>query len=322
MPGTLVISLDFELYWGVRDRCTLEDVAPALKTTRRVVPQMLALFEAYNVRATWATVGFLFFETRSSLLKGLPSVRPSYRHPAFSPYGDLTAIGTDEEDDPYRYGSSLIEAISRHAGQEIGTHTFSHYFALEEGQTVEAFAHDIDAAVAVARRGGHTVRSLVFPRNQCNDAYLAACRQAGIVTFRGNPRSWIYQARPRRHEGRLLRACRLLDAYMNLTGHHTYGAPRGTPSLRDVPASRFLRPWSPRLRWLEALRIRRITRSMTHAARRGEIFHLWWHPENFGLHPDQNLDVLRTILSHYRTLQRRYGMTSRNMGDFVPRIAR
>ena len=317
MTGVLVISLDFELYWGVRDRCALADVAAALRASRRVVPQMLALFDAYRVRATWATVGFLFFESRSSLLNGLPRLHPRYQHPKYSPYADLAAIGTGEEDDPYHYGLSLIEEIDRHTGQEIGTHTFSHYFALEDGQTVEDFEQDLDAAVAAARRFGRPVRSLVFPRNQCNDAYLAACRQAGITTYRGNPRSWIYRARPRRDEGHLLRACRLLDAYVNLSGHHTYRAPERTRPLLEVPASRFLRPWSPRLRWLESLRLKRIKRSMTHAAQHGEVFHLWWHPENFGEYCEQNLRVLEEILCHYRLLQRRYGMVSCNMGDFI-----
>lgn len=316
MAGVLVISLDFELFWGVRDRCALADVAPALRASRRVIPQMLALFDAYRVRATWATVGFLFFESRSSLLNGLPRLRPDYRQSKYSPYAALGTIGAGEEDDPYHYGLSLIEEIDRHPGQEIGTHTFSHYFALEDGQTVEAFEQDLVAAASAARRVGRPVRSLVFPRNQCNDAYLAACGQAGIVAYRGNPKSWIYRARPRREESRLLRAFRLLDAYVNLSGHHTYAAPERTQALLDVPASRFLRPWSPRLRWLEALRLRRIKRSMTRAAQRGEVFHLWWHPENFGEYCEENLGVLRKILSHYRVLEKRYGMVSRNMGDF------
>jgi hypothetical protein len=159
----------------------------------------------------------------------------------------------------------------------------------------------------------------VFPRNQCNQAYLPVCRQAGIEVYRGNPKSWLYKGRPRRDEGRFLRAIRLLDAYVNLSGHHTYAlpatAPIGLPL--DVPASRFLRPWSPRLRRLEWLRLRRIKRSMTHAARRGEVFHLWWHPENFGRNCAENLKVLEDVLRHFRMLEAHYGMRSHHMGDFT-----
>ncbi|MEL6064541.1 MULTISPECIES: polysaccharide deacetylase family protein [unclassified Methylobacterium] len=318
MSGTLVISLDFELYWGVRDRRRLEEIRSDLLATRQVIPAMLALFERYGVRATWATVGFLFFETRARLLRALPAAKPTYSEAKYSPYGEIAAIGVDESSDPCRLGRSLVELIAAHAGQEIGTHTFCHYFALEAGQTPEAFRQDLAAAVAAANRAGHEVRSLVFPRNQCNAEYLPLCDEAGIACFRGNPRSWLYRARPRGEERRVLRALRLLDAYVNISGHHTYR--RTTPGTAgrplDVPASRFLRPWSSRLRWLEGLRLRRIKSAMTHAARRGEVFHLWWHPENFGTDCAQNLRCLEVLLRHFASLRERYGMESLNMGDF------
>lgn len=43
-----------------------------------------------------------------------------------------------------------------------------------------------------------------------------------------------------------------------------------------------LRPYSPRLSFLEGLRLRRIRHEMVHAAKKGELYHLWWHPYNFG----------------------------------------
>ena len=319
MPGVLVISLDFELYWGVRDRCALTPIIPDLLATRRVIADILERFEAHRIRATWATVGLLFFRSQAALLTALPRVRPQYEREAYSSYADLRDIGPDEASDPFRYGLSLIEEIGRHSGQEIGTHTFSHYFALEDGQTGEAFRCDLDAAADAAREVGHTVRSLVFPRNQCNEAYLPICRQAGIMSYRGNPDAWLYKGRRRRDEGRLLRALRLMDAYVNLSGHHTYPLPETAPAAEplNVPASRFLRPWSRRLRSLEWLRLYRLKRSMTRAARRGEVFHLWWHPENFGRNCQENLRVLDQLLQHFEKLRQRYAMSSFAMGDIA-----
>jgi hypothetical protein len=60
--GILVISLDFELYWGVRDVFALEEYASNLLGVRKVVPAVLQLFDQYGIHATWATVGFLFSE--------------------------------------------------------------------------------------------------------------------------------------------------------------------------------------------------------------------------------------------------------------------
>src|SRR5256885_2930105 len=50
----------------------------------------------------------------------------------------------------------------------------------------------------------------------------------------------------------------------------------------DIPASRFLRPVGNSA-VLERLRLQRITSAMETAARRRRLFHLWWHPHNFGV---------------------------------------
>jgi len=64
---------------------------------------------------------------------------------------------------------------------------------------------------------------------------------------------------------------------------------------------------------LERLRLQRITSAMETAARRRRLFHLWWHPHNFGVDLEENLAFLRGILDYFRTLQERYGMRSMTM---------
>ena len=49
---------------------------------------------------------------------------------------------------------------------------------------------------------------------------------------------------------------------------------------------------------------------MAHAAKQGEVFHLWWHPHNFGAHTEENLMTLRLICKHYEHLHNKYGMES------------
>ena len=77
-PGTFIVSLDFELYWGIRDVKTVAQYREKLLGVRRAVPAMLATFAEYDVHATWATVGFLFFRRRNELLRALPVERPHY----------------------------------------------------------------------------------------------------------------------------------------------------------------------------------------------------------------------------------------------------
>ena len=45
--GQFVISLDFELFWGVRDKRRIEDYASALEKVHALVPEMLAMFREY-----------------------------------------------------------------------------------------------------------------------------------------------------------------------------------------------------------------------------------------------------------------------------------
>jgi hypothetical protein len=250
------------------------------------------------------------------MLKGLPAVWPTYADPYLSPYQVLDEVGEDEARDPYHFGRSLLENIRATAGQEIASHTFCHYYCLERGQTLDQFRHDMRAAAQVAAAAGVTLQSLVFPRNQYNPEYLVVCRELGITSYRGNEQSWIYKERNEEQQSLYKRGARLLDAYVNLSGHHCHSLAdvAGTVPF-NIPASRFLRPWSGRLRSLESLRLRRILAGMEHAARHGLLFHLWWHPHNFGVNLPQNMAVLRRIAEHYRQLQQRYGMQSLTMSE-------
>ncbi len=59
--GTLVISLDFELNWGVHDVFTQEQYGENILGAREAIPKILDLFMEYDIHATWATVGMLGF---------------------------------------------------------------------------------------------------------------------------------------------------------------------------------------------------------------------------------------------------------------------
>lgn len=319
--GTLVISLDFELFWGMRDRRTIAAYGHRILGVREALPRMLQAFDAHDVRATFATVGLLFFEDKESLLRGLPVLRPSYANTALSPYhGHIEGIGKDEASDPYHYGASLIRMIQAHPAHEIAGHTFSHYYCLEQGQTEEQFDADMAAAVNAAKAMGIALRSFIFPRNQYNERYLTICARHGIIAYRGNERSWLYAARNREDESRFRRALRLLDTWLPISGANTH-APEVKSGLPiNIPSSRFLRPYSARLAPLDGLKLRRIERAMTRAARRGEVFHLWWHPHNFGADLGKNLTYLERILTHFDTLRARFGMEIRTMAELADRI--
>jgi len=313
--GVFTISLDFELFWGVRDNRTVAEYGANLRGVHEAIPALLDLFQEFRIHATWAAVGLLFFRDHAELLANLPPERPLYADPTFCPYGYIEQAGSLEP--VLHFAPDLIERIRAVPGQEIGTHTFSHFYCLEEGGTVAAFAADIAAAQAVAQARGLEISSIVLPRNQFAEEHLAVLARAGIRAYRGNEPHRLYHFTEQARNTRVKRILRIVDAYANLTGHHLFdpfAAPR-PDGLVDVPASRFLRPWDSRLAWLEGLRLARIRASLDQAATTGRGFHLWWHPHNFGVNTARNIAFLRRVLEHFARLRERRGMRSLNMHE-------
>lgn len=310
------MSLDFELHWGVRDREGADGPYRAnLLGARSAIPRLLDLFDEYRVDATWATVGFLFASSRSDLERCRPAVTPRYAEPALDPYGEPT--GKDEADDPLHFAPSLIAAIRARRGQEIGTHTFSHFYCLEPGQDRAAFAADLDSATAIAARSGIELRSIVFPRNQFNPAYAGVLADAGLRCYRGAGRSAVHSA----GAGTAARGRRLLDAHLGRDARLTaWSDVRRPGGLHDIPASLFLRPWSPRFQPFDGLRRARILRAVRAAASGGGIFHLWWHPHNFGVHLEQNLAFLREILESLAWYRDRGALRSLSMSGVADEL--
>jgi hypothetical protein len=66
--------------------------------------------------------------------------------------------------------------------------------------------------------------------------------------------------------------------------------------------------------------MRRICSEMETAARTGAMYHLWWHPHNFGVNLAENLAFLEQILTCYRRLRSAYGMRSLNMADVADEV--
>ncbi|SES89285.1 hypothetical protein SAMN05216389_10383 [Oceanobacillus limi] len=319
--GKFVISLDLELNWGVFDVFPLNRYRANLLGAREVVPLLLNKFQQHGIHATWAVVGFLFFSNKKELVEMIPKVQPQYTNSALSSYHHLQHIGENEEVDPFHYGSLLIDQIREFPNQEVATHTFSHYYCLADGQDQDAFRADLTHAITIAKQQNLSTTSIVFPRNQVEPSYLSVCENKDLTAYRGCENNWLYHVNPN-GDGKLKRAMRLLDSYINITGHHVYCLEdlQEHRKLVNVPSSRFLRPYSRRLRLFESLRLKRIKSSMTKAAKEGKVYHLWWHPHNFGVHMEENSQMLDLILDHFHQLRSQYGMESLSMRDMSEKV--
>jgi hypothetical protein len=279
----------------------------------------------------------LMADSEQMLRENLPSadLQPQYDDMRVSAYEYLRTHSLLEN--KYHFGAHLIKQIIKTPHQELGSHTFSHYYTQDGSKNSPAiFAADCEAFKKISARFGVPITSIVFPRNQVTKEALDVCVTQGFTAYRGTPNHFLYTGKAEtKQTNPVLRALRLLDTYLNLTGHHTYTGvkplyTKETPnqtmavnrhnlstkkSLNNVQGSWFLRPYNHRLRLLERLKLRRIKNAMTYAAKNGEVYHLWWHPHNFGINQEQNFKNLTEILEHFKCLEKEYGMMSRNISE-------
>lgn len=310
--GRLVISLDFELYWGVHDNKTLDGYGKAILGGRDAILPTLDLFARHGIEATWATVGLLFFENAEEAADCLPASRPDYRNPRLDSFQILDRLGRDRSKADFLFAKDLIQEIHRYPGQEIGTHTFSHYYCWDDGGDDHAFDDDLKAACEAAERLGIEIKSLVFPRNQVKKSYLPICRKHGITSYREHPGLKPYAGKNKwmRQVGR---ARRIADSFVQTVPSYLQKPHCVSGEPVSIVGSRFLRTDAVRSSFLSKLHARRIKNEMTKVAQEGGIFHLWWHPHNFGIQRDAKLAFLEDILEHYQAVRSQYGMVSSNM---------
>jgi len=160
------------------------------------------------------------------------------------------------------------------------------------------------------------MKSLVFPRNQFNMDYLKVCADEGISSVRSNPKDWFWNIDSTQQESRYKRLVRGADAFLPIGKRSSFSEVPADDPLQ-IPASRLLRPWTPKEAGLGRFKLGRIHKEMERAAMSGENYHLWWHPHNFGNHPERNFQDLEQILQHYKQLNAKFGFESISMAGYT-----
>lgn len=311
--GNFIISLDYEIFWGISETKGLNNYGENLLNTDEVVIRLLKLFTKYEISATWAIVGFLFFEDKTELKTNVLNIqKPTYLKEDLSNYNFIDIIQNNQK--KVYFSKERIDQIRTTQNQEIATHTFSHYYCLEDGQSLEQFQEDLRKAIEVAEDNHITFESIVFPRNQYYDSHIEICKSHGIKTYRGNEKHWIYK--PSVSQGVIRRGLRLLDAYVNISGDNTFVVEKND-EIVNITSSRFLRPYNRKLNFVEGLRKQRILKEMTYAAKNNKCYHLWWHPHNFGKDIEENFKFLEEILIHYTKLNQEFNFESTSMNKLL-----
>ena len=58
-----------------------------------------------------------------------------------------------------------------------------------------------------------------------------------------------------------------------------------------------------------------LKKEMEKAAKCGEMYHLWWHPHNFGANIEDNLKNLENVLKYFSYCREKYGMKTYTMNE-------
>jgi peptidoglycan/xylan/chitin deacetylase (PgdA/CDA1 family) len=278
--GSVVVSVDAELGWGHHDLSAppRERVAAA----RRGWETLVALFDEFDVPATWAVVGHLFLSECDGHHADHPAPDSWFAH----------EHGPDALDPALRYAPDLVAAVrDADAGHEIGCHTFSHV-EFGDPATPQALARaELAASVDAAREFGVSLSSFVFPRNR--PGHRAVLAEHGFCCYRG--------VRPGLRSGAFGTIEKLARA--TVTGGRP---PLVEPTLDefglvDVPASLYLYGFEGVGRdiiapvWGDPV-VRQARRGIDAAAGGDGVFHVWLHPNN--LVGSRHVERLRAVLEH------------------------
>jgi len=284
MAGQFCISIDLELAWGIWDKLSDEYVALCSKLERQIVERLLGSFNKYEISATWAIVGSLLAD---------PQPRSG---------------GADD----VWYAPDLIEAIrSSRTPQEIGSHSFAHiYFPQSSAEEVR---RDLEAAQSIHTENDLAFASFVFPRNMV--AHEAALAGSGIKVFRSVDRGWyISVARANRYAGRV---ANLLDKVLPIAPA-TVRPIRHANGLVELPSSMLLMGRNGARRLISSrVTTRKARLGLEAASRKGEVFHLWFHPSNFYHSTEVQLNTLDRILQVAAEMRERGDLEIVPMGAFA-----
>jgi peptidoglycan/xylan/chitin deacetylase (PgdA/CDA1 family) len=298
----VVVSLDFELRWGLLGVLgdDMNEYRENLEGVEEVVPRLLEMFRERGVRATWATVGALACRDWDEWHARTPAI-PRYENPVFA-WRDVY-----ERRDPrgrLHFAPHLVNAIVAAHGQELGSHTFGHVFFREPGFTRGDAVADTDAVIRVfEERWKVTVKTCVFPRNQV--AHTDVLQERGIAGWRNTPKPFYWSAGTQADQTLSLRMLRALDSLVPLG--------RRAASSRALRSSYFVRLTLPPMLWRQ--HCRRVVND-ARGLQDDETLHLWFHPHNIGGNPKKGVGRFAELIDRVHHAAPR-SVRFLTMGDVV-----
>lgn len=302
--GSVVISLDAELAWGFHH---LDDLPEArIRDGRRAWRRLLALFDEYDVPATWAVTGHLFRRECDERHRG---------HPA-----DERLCAVDGETLPAEelwFGDGLVDAVaSARVDHELAWHGHTHVHFNHEAMTREFARRELRGGVEAAADRGVDLDTAVFPVNEI--AHRDLLVEQGFGAYRGGG--------PERRLGENRRRLRKLARGTTGRPAPPLVEPRVDEyGLVNVPASLYLYGLDGPVRSALAALGRDVVYQQAaggvdRAATGDGVFHAWLHPHN--VHRDADVAALRRLLERIERRRASDDLRVETMGAVAARTRR
>lgn len=289
--GTFVLSLDTELVWGSFDLGIDHKLAKDFINTRSCIDRLLELLNKYQLSATFAMVGHLMLD-KCSMEDGIKHkeiVRP--KHDWYEKDWFDEDPASSIVSDPIWYGTDILKKItSSEPRHEIASHSFSHMIFGDKGCSAESAESDIREAVKTAYSWGINLTTFIFPRN--SEGHKDILKKYGFKAYRAKGNEWFNSIRNKR----LRQFCHLLDNFLGL-------APRTSDLYKDEHGLYRIvgnMLYLSRTGITISSRVRKARKGIDLAIKKGEIFHLWFHPFNLASDPEGLLKGLESIFKYVR----------------------
>jgi peptidoglycan/xylan/chitin deacetylase (PgdA/CDA1 family) len=277
--GYFIFSLDTELGTGYfdedEDRKRIFSADGSRERER--IARILEMLEEYQIVATWAVVGHIFYE-RCEECEICPVLEWKGKYKSYE-----EAYKTQH---PLWYGADVIDMLlNANMKHEIAFHGYSH--EIFDGMSQEKAEIEIQEFKRLSNRKGIDAKSIIFPRDKVG--HLDLFKKHGFICYRGE------EALPLLTRNKFIvgRIAKNLDHILGISTppiydlkdfvsenmvnliatQHVFGFSRKTELLLD--------------RWGVAnVRMRRVARAIHKAAAQKKVAHIWAHPWEFRTEDD------------------------------------
>ena len=306
--GYFLFSLDTELAWGYfdMDRLRSERFSSDGSRERRAIDRLLDILDEFNIVATWALVGHLFYE-KCEKCDLCPILEWQGKYRSFEQIYETNA--------PLWYGADVVETLLARGGRhEIAFHGYTHKVFNEGVMSQQEARTEIQEWLRAARRKNIIPQTVIFPRNQVG--HLDAFKEAGFICYRGHERLPKDYAIPV-----IGKALNRIDLVLQIRTPQVYEVEVEPSGLVNLPSSRWLFRIDRRVETildslnLPHLPIYRLIKGIDKAAKEKKVIHLWAHPCEF--RTDKDFEKLRHLLGHVSEQVKRGRLQSIGMADLA-----